>query len=158
MPEFSTGNASTPVSNETFYLWSRDSGCYTNDYEVNPRTQVEIVNDEISVFFQAGLGGNTICVSPPPPIYLQRVTFDGLDVGNYTLNIYDLPYGDEFPPVSVNYPNYFVTRLQFDVIGGIANPVVVDSTTNIGLAILVLLTLMTGLHFNRRRKFLNKLN
>ena len=146
-------SAPPPSSGQNFFLWSRDSGCYTSDYTVDPRYQVQILDNTINIFFQAGLGGSTICVSPTPPIYLQRAEIDGVDAGNYILNVYGLPYGDDFPPAISDYSSYFIGNIQF----GVVEPaIMVDSTTNIGLTILILLTLITGLYFSRM-SFINKL-
>jgi len=61
-PDFFSGTASSPIAGQDFYLWRRDSGCYTSDYTIEPETHVKVIENDVRIFFKAGLGGSTICV------------------------------------------------------------------------------------------------
>jgi len=89
-----------------------------------------------------------LCYSPPPPIYLQRAEINGLNAGTYNLSIYFIPFGDVFPPAVIDYPIYLIDNMQFGVING---PVIVDSTTNIGLILLTFFVLLVGLYSSKKR-------
>ncbi|VAW44033.1 hypothetical protein MNBD_GAMMA02-509 [hydrothermal vent metagenome] len=60
-----------PIAGQDFFLWSRDSGCYFNDYTVDPEVLVDIEADDIRVFNRGGLGGSGICVPPPSKIFTK---------------------------------------------------------------------------------------
>lgn len=87
-----------------------------------------------------------VFVCPPPPRYLQRAEFSGINAGAYTLSTYWVPYEDNFPPAVADYPIYFNQSVQFEVLG---QPVAVDSTTIIGLSLLALFMLLVGFYYTR---------
>lgn len=146
VPSWGLDPVNPPLSGENFYLLSPDSGCYTSNYTQEPEVYVEAFNSDVRVFFKAGLGGSTGCVSPTPPRYLSRAEINGLTAGTYTLSIYHIPFGDAFPPAIVNYPTYFTEDFQFGVINGAVS---VNSSNNMALFILFIVMLFTGLYFER---------
>jgi len=151
-PFLTPEDAIPPQADQSFSLWSRDSGCYTNNYTVEPEIEVNLDGNEVRVFNKLGQGGNTVCVSPTPPRHLSRAQIEGLAEGNYNLSYYVVPFEDAFPPAPSDYPTYLITSFQFGVVGA---PAAVDSTTNVGLALLTLLMLLIGLKVARINLLIN---
>ena len=135
-PPVDTSRIIQPVANQIAYLWQRHSGCYTNDYDVEPQTQVSYEDQEVRVFYRAGLGGSTFCVTPPPRSFVLKAEIHGLMAGDYTLNTYHVPFNDIFPPMPDDYPQYFQQSVDFSVRG---QPTAVDTNSQFGLLIMAVL-------------------
>ena len=125
-----------PVANQTSQLWMRHSGCFTNNYEVAPQTQVTYDGPQIHVVFRDGLGGTTVCVTPAPPRYEARTEIQGLAAGEYTLSIYLMPYEAPFPPTPEELSLYFSENIQFSVRGA---PAAVDASSHLTLLLMTAL-------------------
>ncbi len=148
-PIVSSSFVAPPQAGQNFFLWSRDSGCYTSDYTVEPETLVVPSGSDVRVFFHAGLGGSTTCVTPPPPRYLSWAETGGLNEGTYTLSTYFIPFADDFPPTTADYPIYLTDSFQFVVLG---TPAAVNSTTFFGLLILISLLFFTGFRHQKHKR------
>jgi len=142
-------SAIQPQAGQGFNLWSSYPRCTIVDYIVEPETAVVVEGSEVRVFNRLGQGGELVCLfpgSPAPPVHVSIADINGLAEGNYNLSIYDVPFEDAFPPAAVDYLTYLVTSFQFAIVGA---PAAVDSTTNMGLAVLISLMLLLGLKVNR---------
>ncbi len=105
---------------------------------------VDIKNNNIKVFVERD---SSVCADPIPPIYGPITEIGGLAEGSYNLSSYYVPLGDDFPPAAADYPSYFLEDIQFEVLG---SPAIIDSTTNSGLALLILLLFITGFYFRKQ--------
>lgn len=149
-PIFPSFTVPPPVANQDFFLWSPQP--------LGPNTigvvELDVNASEVRVFFRGPLCGSFPIPDPPPPTlsYFQSAQINGLNTGNYTLNIYQVPNQDVFPPAFADYPIYFCKSFDFQVFGQPA-AVSVNTTTNFGLVLLGLFMLLAGALFHKRRTF-----
>ena len=100
---------------------------------------VDIQGHQIKVFVRVSyVCGNVD--PPPPPTLLIGAHIDGLEAGVYNLEYYRLSESDDFPPLPVDYPLFFVEEIQFEVRGA-AEPLTVYATSMFSLASLLFVML-----------------
>ncbi len=109
---------------------------------------VEIVGQSIKVFVRFGPDSGGICPSPPIPRTIALI--NGSAEGTYNLEYYAQfsPVGT-FPPLPIDYPLYFDDSVQFEVFAGL---VIVDSSSNLSLKLLIVLILFIGLFVVKKNK------
>lgn len=138
----SNGEASQIFEGQSFSLWGwlPYSSCVGGFAHY-----VIVTGSVVDVFITPS---SILCFDPPPPVYRQIASFNPMSVGTYTLNVYDVPSEDGFPPAVVDYPSYFSGTLQFSVQ---AAPValVIDSSSKTSLFLIMLI--LFGLTYKKVR-------
>ena len=86
---------------------------------------------------------SSICIDPPPPVYVSRGILSPLLEGNYSLNYYIVTFEDQFPPNLADYDKYFVASIPIEVLEG---PPTIDATSNLSLALLIFLLFLSGFY------------
>ncbi|MFV0544511.1 MAG: hypothetical protein ACK5L8_12600 [Marinicella pacifica] len=87
---------------------------------------------------------NDVCanMSPVPPSSFTNEyvagQISGLSAGNYTYKFYRVLNPATFPPLPADYSSYYVSEMAFEVRGR-PEPTTVNTTTNLGLMVLILL-------------------
>lgn len=149
-PIYPSFTAPPPVANQNFFLWSPQP--------LGPNmvgvVELNMNASEVRVFFRGPLCSSGLPIDPPPPTYsyFQSAQISGLNIGTYTLSIYQVPNQDVFPPAVADYPTYFCKNFEFQVFGQ-PSSVNVNATTNLGLVLLGLCMLLAGTLFHKRRFF-----
>jgi hypothetical protein len=136
-PNLVTGIVNDVFEQQNFSLWMYStSGCIQRIHD----RHIEYSGIDINIFV---FSGGTVCASPPPPPhYSNFFDIEGLDIGNYNLNYYNVPSPDVFPPSPVNYPNYFVANVPFEVL----KISTINSSSIYSLSILLLLVVSISLY------------
>lgn len=144
-PNFNTPHANIPYAGQESSLWIR-GGLYCQSVaDVISEHQGNVMN----VFLIIGLP--TPCAPPPPGIFevYEEVTgINALPVGEYSVNLYRLPYGVTYPPSDQDLPGYLESQVQFEVL----RAVTVDATSQWNLLLFTLLILFATGYFIKRIK------
>lgn len=111
---------------------------------------VEIQGQNIKVFVRFGSFINgSICPSPPIPLPIALI--NGLAEETYNLEYYaQFPPVGTFPPLPIDYALYFDDSVQIEVFAG---PIIVDSSSDFSLTLLIVLMLFIGLFAVKKNKF-----
>lgn len=139
-PQPFTGISPPPVENEEFrlWIWSFIDTC------VNPIDEhVDYNSFHIDIFIQRV--HNSPCLPIISTVYDEAATISPLAEGIYTLSVYYVPNGVNFPPAPVDYGTYFVETIEFEVF---AAPPTIDATSNFSIAMLIFMLMLSGFYFS----------